>query len=240
MKIHFFTLFLLFYGFQLFGQNKQTTTITTRESKDTGIIAQLAKGNENSNSDFHDEIGINFTRFLDEAIDFGGNETTLSPYLFTYKRLNQSGDGFRMGAGFDFSRSKGDISGNFFDDEAKSASSSLDLRIGNEHQRKITDRWSYYYGFDGLIGYSVLDVKSSNAKITNSSMYGGIGPVMGAQFMFNERVGLFTEASFYLVQSFLNEKIEFTSSFEEDEKSKSNATNLSFQIPTNIYLFFKF
>ncbi len=232
MKTRFFTLLMFASSFQLLGQSTQP--------KDTGVIAQIVEELNNIPTESQDEIGINFTRFLDEAIDFGGENTTLNPYLFTYKRLNESGDGFRLGAGFDISRSKGDLSGNFFIDDAKTVASAIDLRMGSEHQRRISNRWVYYYGFDGLIGFSTSSIKSNDTKIENSRLYGGLGPVLGAQFMLSDRVGLFTEASFYLVQSFDHEKTDFTNSFQEDEKNDSNSTSLNFQVPTNIYLFFKF
>ncbi|MBI1224857.1 MAG: hypothetical protein GC192_06435 [Bacteroidetes bacterium] len=239
MNSKLFTLVLLLFSFQIFAQNEAGSKLATGSSNDEVLDQQLAL-EENPEAAFHDEIGINFTRFLDEALDFGGNKTVLSPYLFTYNRLNQDGNGFRFGIGLDISRSKGDITGNFFDDDAKSASSDIDIRLGNMHDRRLSDHWNYYYGFDMVMGYNALNVKSSNAKITNQGMYAGLGPVIGAKLMLTERVGIFTEASFYLVQSFLNEKVDFTNNFETDEKTKSNATNLNFKVPTNIYLFFKF
>jgi hypothetical protein len=236
MKTRLLTLLLFATAAQLLGQDAQPGT----QSKDTGAIAQIAERLNNPPSQTHDEIGINFTSFLDEAIDFGGENTTLNPYLFTYKRLNESGDGFRLGAGFSLSRSKGDLSGNFFIKDAKTATSAIDLRMGSEQQRRISNRWVYYYGFDGLIGFSTTSIKTNDTKIENSRLYGGLGPVLGAQFMLTDRVGLFTEASFYLVQSFDHEKTDFSNNFQDDEKNDSNSTSLNFQVPTNIYLFFKF
>lgn len=237
MKSHLFTLLLLFFSIQIFAQDGQPDG---KKHEDSGAIAQIVDYYSDTLASFHDEVGLNFTRFLDEALDFGGSKTVLNPYLFTYRRVTQKGDGFRLGVGLDFGRSKGNITSNSFDDNAKSSSSTFDIRLGSEHQRRLSRRWVYYYGFDGLLGYSALNIKSSNAKITNSNMYGGFGPVIGAQLMLTDRVGIFTEASFYLIQSFLNEKTDFTSGFEDDEKNKSNSTNLSFKIPTNIYLFFRF
>jgi hypothetical protein len=200
----------------------------------------LAQDVDSAGHNFHDEIGLNFTRFLDEAIDFGGENTLLSPYLFTYQRLSERGNGFRLGAGLNLSRSKGDLTGNFFDDDAKFFQFGLDLRLGNQHVRPISRRWNYYYGFDGLLGFSTLNISTNDSEITNQTLYGGLGPVMGAQFMLTGRLGLFTEASFYLVQSFVSEKSKFDSTLEEDQNEEANATRLGFQVPTNLYLFFKF
>lgn len=203
------------------------------------IFSRLS-AQEAAPSDIHNEIGLNFTSFLDEAIDFGGGNTTLDPYLFTYKNINGLGRGFRMGAGFKFNRSKGDPTGNFFDEDAKSSTSNMDLRFGSERQHKISNRWLYYYGFDGLMGFNIANITSDGAKIKTSSAYGGLGPVIGVQFMLSDRIGLLTEASFYLRQSFSEEETSFDSPFEPDDKLKTNSTNLNFQVPTNIYLFFRF
>ena len=223
MKPFFFTLLTFICASQLLGQNPQPNS----QSNDNGAIAQIVEELKSPPSESHDEIGINFTRFLDEAIDFGGENTSLSPYLFTYRHLNETGDGFRLGAGFNFSRSKGDLSGNFFIDDATTVTSALDLRMGSEHQRRISERWVYYYGFDGLVGFSATNIKGGDTKIENSRLFAAFALQAGAQFMLSERVGLFTEASFYLVQSFTNEKTSFTGPFQEDEKNESNSTSLS-------------
>ncbi len=215
MKKHIFSLFLLCIGFKVYAQDEPAY-------------------------DFHDEVGLNFTRFIDEAIDLSGESTLLSPYLFSYKRLNEKGDGFRLGTGLNFSRSKGDLTGNFFDDDVKSVNSAFDLRMGKENQQQISERWMYYYGFDVLFGFSNLKVEFDGTKINNENIYGGVGPVLGAQFMISERVGLFTEASFYLTQNFTEERTNFNNGFEPDQNEKANSTNLNFVVPTNIYLFFKF
>lgn len=203
------------------------------------FIAFQTLAQTDDQTSYHSEIGINFTRFLDEAIDFGGSDTEVNPYLFTYKRINESGKGFRFGAGFSASRTKGEQDlGNFFDEEVKFSNSSIDMRLGSEQQRSLSKRWLYYYGFDGLIGFNHNTIKNSDAKIINQNFRAGLGPVLGAQFMISEKVGLFTEASFYLIQSFGSEKTDVD--FEEEENDKFNSTALNFQIPTNIYLFFRF
>ena len=199
---------------------------------------------EAANPPINKEIGLNFTRFLDEAIDFGGSSTLLNPYLLTYKKLDATGKGLRLGAGFSFSRSKGnDGSGNFFTDDASSFFTSGDLRFGSEQQRKISGKWMFYYGFDGLFRFNYSDLTTSSdfggeVKIKTMNYGAGLGPVLGAQFMISERVGLSTEASFYLVQSFRNETTKFDGG-SSDDKQKSNSTRLDFSVPTNIFIFFR-
>ncbi len=194
---------------------------------------------------FTREYGLNFTTFLDEAIDFGGGNTFLTPYWFTYKKLDEAGKGLRLGAGVGFNRRKDkeDPSGQS-NSEATSSFSSFNLRIGSEKQFRLSGKWMCYYGFDGIAGFRYENIKSegSNGTVTVKDMTTSLGggPVMGAEFMISERVGLSTEASLYLSHTFFSEKTEFDSSFEEDEKKTTNLTGLNFSLPTNLYLFFRF
>lgn len=192
------------------------------------------------------EIGVNFSRFLDEAIDFGGTQTILDPYVFTLKKLDNTGKGFRLGAGFNFNRSKGDDgSGNFFTDDPASGFFSLDIRLGSEKQRKLSKSWVCYYGFDWVLefDYSELrtrsDFNGENVKIVDTAFGFGLGPALGGQFMISERVGIAAEASFYLVQNFQKEKTKFDNSLSTDEERKFNSTRLNFNVPANVYIFFR-
>ena len=59
--------------------------------------------------------------------------------------------------------------------------------------------------------------------------------------MFNEKVGLATEANLYLIHTFGSTKEEFNGfSNEEDDSDPFNITSLDFDLPTNLFIFMRF
>jgi hypothetical protein len=197
---------------------------------------------------FTPELGVNFTFFLDEAIDFGGNGGTgLSPYVLTYKNLDESGIGFRMGIGGSISQRN--IKDNIGADSEEGVSEtgfSVSTRLGKEWHKPLTKRLSWYYGFDGLIGVGISHAKTkdeSEGITTVSSSFrlsGGGGPVVGFEWMLSDNIGIFTEGSLYLTDSYRKSKVTFDGTDEDDEKSTSNFLGLDFTLPSNIYLFVRF
>ena len=191
------------------------------------------------------ELGVNFTRFLDEAIDFGGGNTSLSPYLVTFKKLDETGTGLRMGAGISFDTEKNKekdgstttVDGSFFN-------SNINFRIGKEWQRSLSEKWSWYYGLDAIsaVGYRNVKSKQNDNEKTTNSVQGGLGggPVVGLQFMFNKRIGIYTEGSIYFGAAYTHLKNTFGDTGQEDEKETNFRTGLDFNLPSNIYLFIRF
>lgn len=194
------------------------------------------------------ELGVNFTEFIDATLDFGGGGTGINPYFLTYKRFDETGKGIRMGAGVSLSQqgNKEEL-GDEPQENVKQSFVSLDYRVGKEWQKLLTKRLSWYYGFDGLFGYSLQRSKSVDTdgpdvtikSVSNRGML-GCGPVVGFQLMFNDKIGIFTEGSFYLNGSYRVRKITFDGTNEEDQKFTNSLISLSTSLPTNIYLFVRF
>jgi hypothetical protein len=193
------------------------------------------------------ELGVNFTFFLDEALDFGGGNTSLNPYFITYKKLDESGIGLRMGAGVSISQQNNkEELGSTTKADVSQTSSSFNFRFGKEWQHKLTNRLMYYYGFDGLVGFGQSHSKSranDGDVTTKSNSYRGTlggGPVVGLQFMITDRIGLYTEGALYLANTYRRSKVKFEGTSDEEEKEISNSLGLNLDLPSNIYLFIRF
>jgi hypothetical protein len=194
------------------------------------------------------ELGVNFTFFLDEVLDFGGDGgTQLNPYLLTYKNLDEAGTGFRMGVGGNFTqRNSKEEAGPSNDEKVSETGFGLSMRLGKEWHKPLTKRLSWYYGFDGLLGIGVSRTKSEDASedITTVSTLnrfsGGGGPIVGFEWMITDKIGLFTEGSLYLSNSFRKDKVTFEGTEQDDENFTSNLLGVNFGLPSNIYLFVRF
>jgi len=210
--------FLFFLPFALIGQNDINTSPKIKE------------------------VGFNATTIFNNFLNFSDDDVVLLPYHFSYKSIKENGQAFRLGAGLRLNVSDGDsFSTDFFSDDLKTTNALIDLRMGYEKQRKITDRWMFYSGFDFILGLDHFKFESEEDDFTSKqrSFRYGFGPVMGIQFMFSERVGLFTESTLYLIRR--DTKSETDSSFSSnDDERKSSSNDLSFVLPSNIYFFFRF
>lgn len=188
-----------------------------------------------------EEVALNATTIFNNFLNFSGDDVSLIPYHFSYKSIKENGKAFRLGAGLRLNTTKGEaFSTDFFSDDLKTRNALIDLRLGFEKQRKITDRWLFYTGMDFILGLDHFRFESDNNDFTSKrrNFRTGLGPVLGLQFMFSERIGLFTESTLYFIRQDVKSEFDNGGSSTDSEKSSSN--DLSYVLPSNIFFFFRF
>lgn len=126
-------------------------------------------------------------------------------------------------------------------------SSDRDLRLGLEYQLKIQRRWLASFAADGIYGWGDRTLKTFFTDVFGNQQSGNIGQTtkriggggaVGIQFMFNERVGLGTEATCYWIRQDQTEENDFYLPFPE--AADMATTDLNLRPPTSLYFFFRF
>lgn len=126
-------------------------------------------------------------------------------------------------------------------------SNSRDLRLGLEYQLKIQRRWLASFAADGIYGWGDRTLKTFFTDVFGNQQSGNIGQTqkrygggaaVGIQFMFNERVGIGTEATCYWIRQDLTEENDFYLPFPE--AADRSTTELNLRPPGNLYFFFRF
>jgi len=181
------------------------------------------------------EIGLNVTQMLSALT--GGNTSIdlVGPYFFTYKNIKSDGRAFRLGLGAEIERDGAPDSDNIINN------SGFDIRLGYEKQWQLAPQWITYLGIDFLGAYH--NIKSENEEIKTSSRTwnAGTGPVFGIQWMLSPQVGLSTETSLYYRHTEFIDQIEFlNTSSVFDDKDRSYTDNISFTLPTALFLSVRF
>jgi len=131
---------------------------------------------------YNKQYGFNGSALLSGLIDLPG-----SPYQFSVKTYGEEKNkrlqlGLAVGA--NFTTANPDFSGGF----------SFQLKNGKE---KFIDfgkdnKWRVFYGVDGVLSLA-LNSFSDNLRV---QIAGGFAPFAGLQFRLNDRLSIFTEASY--------------------------------------------
>ena len=169
------------------------------------FIATSAFSQSDSVLERKNTIGLEVTYFLGQFLgnqgDFYGYYPLNGPYILSYERHFNS---CFLRSGFSMIYNSNDTNGNYpygtnYSDERLNAS----YRFGVGHQKMISKRWNWAYGFD-LIGYNEnytslyyegQDYEYSNKYKTFT--YGG-GPFIKLNFDLLKNFSLGTEATLYL------------------------------------------
>ncbi len=157
---------------------------------------------------FKNEIGLNVTSLLTDLLG-NNNLTEAGDYLLTYKKLNSKGSGaLRMGFGIFYKTETSSVSN--FDNNL--TDQKFNLRIGYEWRENISKRLLYYFGVDGLVGFSQeqsnLISNTFNIRQDDTSLKIGGGPVLGFQFTIFDRMLVGIEGALYA--SAINQNLKFT------------------------------
>jgi len=177
-------------------------------------LSMIASAQEQSKKTF--DLGINVTSILSA---FLGNQNTLEASDFPLSlRFGSSDFKFRFGIGLESS------SKTIFDQVTlttrQSEFVSGALRFGFDKYKGLSDRFSFYWGLDGLVSLSrnTVETQFNNplAIEENAIGYGG-GGVLGLRFNWSKRIYLSTEATIYgfarrETRSITNE-VPFTNTF---------------------------
>jgi hypothetical protein len=156
-----------------------------------GIYAQTTRADT---SLWKHEFGLNVTDLITSFL--GTKPTDAAGYMFSYKSV-KGNKATRLGATVNFAFTKTDKSSG----EVKLNNQNFQLRFGKETRHNLSSRFQYYWGFDGILGYKLLESASnfnSGSFIqSNKTITVGAGPVLGFQFMLYERLLVGTEGSLY-------------------------------------------
>lgn len=142
------------------------------------------------------EVGINITSVLSSFLgNNNGIQATDVPFILRIGKENK----LRVGFGINTK------SNEFFDPVAGATRISTDseylLRIGFQKQIMAENRWSVYWGIDGLAGWQQDRVRAvifnGENVIDNKQIRFGGGPLLGIGFNISKRIYLSTEASLY-------------------------------------------
>lgn len=206
-----------------------------------GLFAQKDTTEQQPNIKQH-ELALNFTFFVKQFIDFGGNTFAISPYALSYKYIAANNHSLRTGMGISFSSSStnSDDPGTT---DSKAKSISFDYRLGYEYRVKLARAWSMFAGVD-----VVTNIRNSKSTTSTSFQdvdlkqrnfgFGG-GPVLGVQVHFNKRISLFTESTLYFSANTSKQNNSFknnTTGIITRESSTTKGSGLSIQLPTSLYL----
>ncbi len=200
------------------------------------------------------EIGLNATNFINSFISFNDQSGAPGNYLFSYRIYSEQGNIFRFGFDLDLNRLK--TTDENTPDEESNRVSRLALRAGSEKQIHLPKRWTLFLGYDIIGGISRNRLESTvllidpftgdpgilqdiTRKIDTWNL--GTGPCIGIQFNISDRIGVFTESTFYLNYSTSTEKLEsMSTSFPVPEvDKKTNTLGFNIGLPTAIFFFVK-
>lgn len=188
------------------------------------------------------EVALDMTGFIRQFVPTGQDPlltTYYTPqYLFAYKRAWGRG-AFRSGIGGDYSLLT-DTGGYSSNSNYTNYSWTVDLRIGKEWRYALSNRWTWYAGFDliGGIGKGVqhnLSTQHGRPDWKSNRFAVGTGPVMGIQFHLGRRISMYTEASLYWVYQEVNEQYDYPESDEHDRKGLRVNADIAFRYPIAVW-----
>jgi len=187
----------------------------------------------------YSEFGINVTSFVNEFISLNNNNSDVGKYMVTYK-YHFGKKAFRLGLGGRFSQMDDETEGG---GNRSTKHNVFDIRVGYEIKNKISSRWAYYVGIDGVFGWNEFTSTTFNfdqVEIKNTLTSFGGGPIMGIQFFINPKISLATEGGLFFVTDTSREmeKFSINPNFNKDESSSSS--RLNFGLPTSLFFIIRF
>jgi hypothetical protein len=191
---------------------------------------------------FSHQIGINSSPLVSKIIKSLEDTTFLNPYLLTY-RFGVGKYGLRFGVG---GKSKYSLtSEEGFADSKLVTRKNLDLRVGLDYEKNLGRRFKANFALDFLTKRSVQkEVVDSGfdviEKINQKLAYGG-GPSFGVSYWFTDKIGLYTEASFYMLYGNTDNGRIFRNFPElNDQLFHEKTEDLVTILPASIFIVFKF
>jgi hypothetical protein len=188
------------------------------------------------------QIGINSSPLINKLIKSLEDSTYTNPYLLTY-RFGVGKYGLRLGFG---GKSKYSLtSEEGFADSKLLTKKSLDLRVGLDYEKNLGKRFKANFALDFLTKRSVQkEVIDSGfdmiEKVNQKVAYGG-GPSFGVSYWFTDKIGLYTEASFYMLYGNTDNGRIFRNFPElNDQLFHEKTEDLVTILPASIFIVFKF
>ena len=188
------------------------------------------------------EVALQTNALFDRLLKDDEGSLSQNPYLLTgklvYGRL-----ALRAGIGGSYKKLVKRETG--FADSQTTLDQSFDLRLGLERQFELGPRWTGTVGLDGMgswaqqknIDDSGFDVITVSEDLQS---FGG-GLVSGLQFKLTERFSLYTEGFVYFATGNITSG-RFFQNFPifDDEKKKTETSELKIGLPSSLYVVFRF
>lgn len=189
------------------------------------------------------ELGVNFTHILDRIVRINQDSANLNPYLLTYRLGLGRKWGVRLGAGgrnkFTEVREEG------FADSESNRITALDVRLGFDYRLQLGRRFEGSFGLDGVAKWSkdkeVIDSGFDVIeRVQQFEGFGG-GPFVGLHFWITPNLGIYTEATFYLIYG-KRDSARIFHNFPElnDQIFRETTEDLVTILPSSIFLIYRF
>lgn len=208
-----------------------------------GLCAQEAEMPEKRRILLSSELGVNFTNILNKIVKINRDSVNENPYLLTYRLGLGSKWGVRLAAGgsnkFVEKREEG------FADSETNRQTAFDARIGFDYRLRMGRRFEGSFGLDGVgkwrkkkdvidSGFDVIE------RVDQSEGFGG-GPFVGLHFWINPNLGIYTEASFYMMYG-TRDSARIFKNFPElnDQIFREKTEDLVTILPSSIFLVYRF
>jgi hypothetical protein len=183
--------------------------------------------------------------FSDNFLALEANIGRINTYLLQFRKSTNESRYLRMGLG-------GDISGFISEEETNLEQNrqlvEINYLIGWGKQKELFEKGRIFYGWDVAPGFGYSrekNVSGSNSQneSRNRSLTTAMqtGPSVGFQYNITERLGLYTEANYYLRFAYTDTKRTVTDGNREFESS-SNSWSFSERLllPMNLVIWWKF
>lgn len=222
-RIFIFTLLLLGIAGSLFGQEE---------------IPEVKK-----HLTYSSELGVNFTNILNKFVKINRDSANENPYLLTYRLGIGNKWGVRLAAGgsnkFVEKREEG------FADSESNRKTNLDARVGFDYRLHLGRRFEGSFGADAVGKWrkdkQVIDSGFDKIeKVEQFEGYGG-GPFIGLHFWITPNLGIYTEATFYMIYG-KRDSARIFKNFPElnDQIFRETTEDLVTILPSSIFLIYRF
>jgi hypothetical protein len=188
------------------------------------------------------QIGINSSFLLNKVFKSLDDSINATPYMLTY-RFGLGHFGLRLGAGGASKYSLVQEEG--YADSKLFSKKSLDIRVGFDYEKNLGRRFKGTFALDFLtkrfIQKDVTDSGFDVIEKVNQKIAYGAGPSIGMSYWFSEKIGIYTEASFYMLYGNTDNGRIFKNFPElNDQLFREKTEDLVTILPSSIFIVFKF
>jgi hypothetical protein len=194
---------------------------------------------------FAQEDQISFTRDIGFNTNFifrGIFETDQTPFSLMYKKYQSDDKAVRLGLSVSaqLSNTSGDA-GNY----NNTSSIGLSFSWGKEFQKKLSNHWTWYFGYDVIpsVSYHAINYYNSGDKVQQYRT-SGIGvsgrPFLGIRFDINQRLYVAAEASASLSYSYNSMKVTAYNPENVLQDTDTNNLGLRMNGASGIFIFYRF
>jgi hypothetical protein len=188
------------------------------------------------------QIGLNSSFLVNKVFKSLDDSLNANPYMLTY-RFGLGHYGLRMGAGAASKYSLVQEDG--YADSKLFTKKSLDLRVGFDYDKSLGKRFRANFALDFLTKRSVqkevIDSGFDVIEKVNQKVAFGAGPSIGLSYWFSDKIGIYTEASFYMLYGNTDNGRIFKNFPElNDQLFHEKTEDLVTILPSSIFIVFKF